>query len=263
VSFVRENTRYPVELQVKVSCPGWEDYLDLYTTNLSRGGLFIASAMSAPMGTEMTVELVLPNGNTIKFHAEVMHLVDEKEATETNRPMGMGVQFLDLDAETRKALEAMVTVARFTVKKAGGNRIKVRPTAAAGGEPLPAAPRPPTSSEPQAKTAPRAPVSTDVIEQALLDELARRQGQGPHEQLGVETTAGERDIEDAYKRLKERYHPTIFQRYGQATQDGLSKLNQLLDQARAELIDPQKRAEAIKKAEKPKGGGIFDKLRKR
>jgi len=269
VSFVRENTRYPVELQVKVSCPNWDDYLDLYTTNLSRGGVFIASRMSAPMGTEITVELVLPNGNTIKFHAEVMHLVDEKESTETIRPMGMGVQFLDLDEQTKKALEAMVTVARFTVKKAGGNRIKVRPTPAAG-VPIPAA-QPPAPSEPPVKTAPRAPVSIGEIEQGLLEELGRRLDQRPHEQLGLETTADERDVEHAYKRLKERYHPTIFQRYGEATQEALRKLNELLDLARAELIDPQKRSEAIKqltrsratKPEKPKGGGIFDKLRKR
>lgn len=273
MSFVRENTRYPVELQVKVSCPNWDDYLDLYTTNLSRGGVFIASRMSAPMGTEIAVELVLPNGSTVKFRAEVMHLVDEKESTETNRPMGMGVRFIDLDEHTKKALEAMVTVARFTVKKAGGAPIKVRSTPPGQmpkPPPPPATPAelPPTPSEPPAKTAPRAPTSIDVVEQALVDELARRLEKRPHDQLGLEVSAGAREIEDAYKRLKERYHPTIFERYGEATQGLLRKLNELLDEARAELIDPQKRGKAIddaqrdKKPDKPKGG-LFDKLRKR
>src|SRR6185369_13994431 len=102
------------------------------------------------------------------------------------------------------------------------------------------------------------------IEQALLEELGRRLDQRPHEQLGLKTTADEREIEQAYKRLKERYHPTIFQRYGEATQEALRKLNELIDLARAELIDPQKRSQAIKelekKAVKPKGGGLFDKL---
>jgi uncharacterized protein (TIGR02266 family) len=265
VTFVRENTRYPVELQVKVSCPSWDDYLDLYTTNLSRGGVFIASRMSAPMGTEITVELVLPNGSAVKFRAEVMHLVDEKESTETQRPMGMGVQFIDLDEDTRKALEAMVTVARFTVKKAGGAPIKVRTNPPGVPLPIPTTAPPPTPTEPLAKTAPRAPISTELIDQALSDELERRLSKRPHDQLGLETTAGEREIEDAYKRLKERYHPTIFERYGEATQEGLRKLNELLDLARAELIDPQKRAKAIEEltrsGEKPKG--LFDKLRKR
>jgi uncharacterized protein (TIGR02266 family) len=235
--FLREDTRYPVELAVKVGCPSWADYLDLYATNLSRGGLFIASGMSAPVGTELTVELSLPNGETVALHAEVAHLVKDEDGREP----GMGVTFVDLDDETRRALEAMVMVARFTTRQAGNEpppKIATRPAPRAAAAPPdpPRAARPPNAKIPSSRT----PVLYDGLEQSLSDELAERRTRTPRQQLDVEPDADAMQIENGYRRLKERYQPAIFERYDAATQELVREINELVDRAWAAL-KPQRK----------------------
>jgi uncharacterized protein (TIGR02266 family) len=221
--FVRENTRYPVELAVRVRCETWSDYLDLYTTNLSSGGVFVASKVSAPIGTELAVQLSLPNGTAIELRAEVVHLTGEEELAQ-GRPQGMGLMFLALDDETRRAVEAMVTVARFTTRNA---------------PPAPPAAEPPPAAAPSEETThARKARFGDVVEQSLFNELARLVALAPHEQLGVEKDASRDEIDQAYRRLAERYQPAIFMRYGPATQEVLKKINDLLLGARTLLLDP-------------------------
>jgi uncharacterized protein (TIGR02266 family) len=224
VAIFRENTRYPVELAVKVSCPSWDDYLDLYTTNLSRGGMFIASNVSVPIGTQLDVQLRLPNASTVTLRAEVAHLIGELRARETAQERGMGVTFINLDDETRRALEAMVTVARFTIKTGAPVRLSTRPADES---------RPPRIDRP-GEVQTRTPMPGD--EQELAAELARRVGLSPREQLGVGPNADETEIREAYQRAVERFLPAIFQRYPEETQEVVSKLNMLLDYALAELI---------------------------
>jgi uncharacterized protein (TIGR02266 family) len=151
--FVRETPRYAMELAVRVRCATWADYLELYTTNLSRGGVFVASQVSAPIGTEMLVQLSLPNGSTLELRAEVVHL-STVEDTGAGRPPGMGLMFVDLDAETRQALEAMVTVARFTTRTSG--------------EPAPAE-APPPASEPALVIDPAEAAPPESEEAAALE----------------------------------------------------------------------------------------------
>ncbi len=237
--FVRENTRYPMELAVRVRCETWSDYLELYTTNLSRGGVFVASQMSAPIGSEMTVELSLPNKNTLSLRAEVVHLTGEDSGD--SRPPGMGLMFIDLDQETRKAIEAMVTVAKRTVAPA-----VQRPAPAPTPTPAPTPPPP----IPNDAASARQPMFGDVVEQSLFNELGRRLDLLPHEQLGVEKVATREEVDDAYRRLAERYSASIFKRYGAATQEVLKKINDLLLNAHEILFDPTKR-EALQAATLP------------
>jgi hypothetical protein len=79
------------------------------------------------------------------------------------------------------------------------------------------------------------PLFADVIEHALSDEHDRRAGLGPCEQLGVGPDADPRELAEAHHRLKDRFQPAIFSRYGAPTQELLQKLNDLIDAAYAEL----------------------------
>ncbi len=111
--FVRENTRYPVELAVRMRCSTWADYLDLHTSNLSRGGLFVPSVMSAPVGTEIAIELALPNGSTVKLRAEIVHLKEKSG----DQVAGMGVMFMEMEDATRQALEEALRLAKASAPK--------------------------------------------------------------------------------------------------------------------------------------------------
>src|SRR5260370_29122757 len=84
--FVREHTRYPVELAVRMRCATWSDYIELHTTNLSRGGLFVGSNLTAPIGTEIAIELALPTGEPIKLRGEGAHV----NGDEGGQVAGMG-----------------------------------------------------------------------------------------------------------------------------------------------------------------------------
>jgi uncharacterized protein (TIGR02266 family) len=207
-AFIREHTRYPVELAVRLRCDSWKEYIELYTSNFSRGGLFVASERAAPMGSLVTLELSLPDGEVVALRAQVVHVVDG----ENGPRRGMGVMFHELGETTRRTLETALQTARAQ-------------------QPKPAAP-PPLPEE-----ATRAPKFSDAIEQALTEELARRTGLAPRQQLGVLAAAGDAEVDEAYRQLRARYAPNIFTRYGAATRAVIKSINELLDGARRQIAD--------------------------
>jgi len=228
--FVREHTRYAVELSVRMKCATWADYLDLHTSNLSRGGLFVPSKMSAPVGTALAIELALPNGKVVKLHGEVAHVIGTPGAE------GLGVMVASVDAEAQRLLDEALAAARAP---------KRRP-------PPPPAPPPKKAAAPPAAPDARAPKFADAVEQALLDELARRLELRPHEQLGVGLDAGDAEIQDAHGRLRERYEPGIFARYGSSTAAVVKSINDAIDAAHERLMNPTQRRALMIEAHQPK-----------
>ncbi|MCU1281792.1 MAG: hypothetical protein JWM53_5338 [bacterium] len=253
--FVREHTRYPVELAVRMKCSTWADYLELHTSNLSRGGLFVPSEMSAPVGTGIAIELTLPNAKTVKLRGEIVHLAERAG----DQIAGMGVMFLE--GEATQALAEALVLAKASAPKPPPMRslpppippraIRVAPLPV----PLPLPP-PPTSDGWEVPAAPapeaRAPKFADAVEQALLDELARRLELQPQEQLGVAPEASDDEIADAHYRLKERYAPSIFSRYGSSTAAVLKSINDAVDAAYARLKNPNERRALVIAAHQPK-----------
>jgi uncharacterized protein (TIGR02266 family) len=291
--FVREHTRYPVELAVRMKCASWTDYLELYTSNLSRGGLFVPSRMSAPIGTEIAIELTLPNGTLVKLRGEIVHLSEEGGG----QIAGMGVMFSSDGAEAARLLEEALALARANAPRPkplpppapvraappppvrAAPPIPVRvpppiptraappiPTRAAPPIPTRAAPPIPTRAAPPAAhddadvaaaataTGPeaRVPRFADAVEQALQDELARRIELAPHEQLGLALDATDADINDAHGRLRERYAPGIFARYGASTAAVVRSINEAVDAAYARLQDANERRRLVVAGHQPK-----------
>jgi len=238
--FVREHTRYAVELAVRMKCATWADYLELHTSNLSRGGLFVPSRMSAPVGTALTVELALPDGKRIELRGEVAHVSDGAGG----QAAGMGVMFAGLGAEAQRALDAALAQAKAATEK--------KPAAPPPPKAVKLPPPPPPKSAPAAEPAARAPKFADVVEQALVDELARRVDLRPHEQLGVTLEAGDAEIQEAHAKLRQRYAPGIFARYGASTAAVVKRLNELVDGAHRRLMDPAQRRVLVAEALQPK-----------
>ena len=112
--------------------------------------------------------------------------------------------------------------------------------------PLPLPPPPPPTADgwdipAEAVPEARAPKFAEAVEQALTSELARRLELRPKDQLGVTPEASEGEIAEAHQRLKERYAPSIFARYGASTAALLHDINELIDSARTRLQDPNER----------------------
>jgi type IV pilus assembly protein PilZ len=102
----REHARKPVELQVvyeKVNA-----FFADYTKNISKGGTFIPSRRSLPLGTAFRFRLVVP-GRPVPFELEGIVVRNDTEGDEP----GVGIQFRWSDEERRRefeeAVEAMMT----------------------------------------------------------------------------------------------------------------------------------------------------------
>lgn len=180
-SGVRDDRRYSCAVAVRVRCDSWADYLELHATNISTRGVFVVSEeVVARIGAEVTVDLVLPGGAAVSVPARVVH--HDGEAP------GMGLRFLDTDAQTHATLGALLAVAR--------QASKIAPQAEA-------------QQTETLRARKRGPV--DSVEQRLLDEVAARYELPPHQQLGVELGATAVEIDEAYRRLREKYDRTTFE----------------------------------------------------
>lgn len=98
----RDSVRVPTRLRV-----GFESYGEIresLMTNVSRGGLFIATASPLPLGTRMRIRICIEEtGDVVDVEGEVAWhnmgpgLVSEEQ--------GMGVQFVRLTEEEEKAVD--------------------------------------------------------------------------------------------------------------------------------------------------------------
>jgi uncharacterized protein (TIGR02266 family) len=69
-----------------------------FVRDLSEGGLFLEKQMPLPVGTPLVLVLSLPDGETIRTQAKVVHVRQEPPR------MGNGVKFNDMTSEHRNAL---------------------------------------------------------------------------------------------------------------------------------------------------------------
>ena len=102
----REHARKPVELQVAYE--KLNAFFADYTKNISKGGTFIPSRRSLPLGTAFRFRLVVPGG-PVPFELEGVVV---RNGTDGDEP-GVGIQFRWSDEERRRefeeAVEAMMT----------------------------------------------------------------------------------------------------------------------------------------------------------
>jgi len=84
-----------------------DEFVVQYAHNLSRGGVFIRSKASLPIGTELELTLSIIEGDefhTIKGLGVVVH------TNAQNGAAGMGVEFTDLSDEDRAMVERFAGV---------------------------------------------------------------------------------------------------------------------------------------------------------
>ncbi len=95
-------------MQLQVAYEGLNAFFADYTRNISKGGTFIPSRRSLPLGTEFRFRLVVP-GRAVPFELEGVVV---RNGTDGDEP-GLGIQFRWSDEERRRqfegAVEAMMT----------------------------------------------------------------------------------------------------------------------------------------------------------
>lgn len=98
--------RVPIERKIDLRFDNFEGLVTGVSTNLSASGMFIQSSNPEPADTEFVFALRIEEWSPIQGTAKVAWTRLQSEGPE--RPAGMGVKFLDLDAQSRRMIRWLV-----------------------------------------------------------------------------------------------------------------------------------------------------------
>jgi uncharacterized protein (TIGR02266 family) len=98
----RKHDRKLVTLQVDAKTS--KGHVTFYTSNMSRGGVYLNADEPSPPGTVLDLVLNL-SGQDVKVKGEIRW---SREATDA-RPAGMGVQIIEIDEEDQKILDEFLS----------------------------------------------------------------------------------------------------------------------------------------------------------
>lgn len=103
----RQFTRFISRQAVSVQVQSRQELEILWTSDISKGGLFVECASPPPVHSHLEVRLDTPDGGLV-MRAEVVHVIDPEMARQIGHPAGAGLQFVDLDEAKRKAIQQYV-----------------------------------------------------------------------------------------------------------------------------------------------------------
>lgn len=86
----------------------FETFIEKFAPNVTRGGLFLASRTPRSIGEEFQFEVQLAGGEVALAGDGKVTWVREFDPAAPNKPHGMGVQFLRLDAPSRAVVNQML-----------------------------------------------------------------------------------------------------------------------------------------------------------
>ena len=104
----RQTTRHPLRTKMDYRAQSGGDFLYEYTTNISKGGIFIETHEPLPEGTVVEMKFQPPDTEQpIEVSGKVVWINPWREGEENHNP-GMGIQFEDLSEEGRELLAQLV-----------------------------------------------------------------------------------------------------------------------------------------------------------
>lgn len=104
----RKNARVSVTARVDYEIESEDTFLFEYMTNLSRGGIFLATRSPLEVGTVTKLRFTLPDdGRTIEVTGRVTWVNPYRPRGKNLNP-GMGIEFMDLDEGDKDAVTKLV-----------------------------------------------------------------------------------------------------------------------------------------------------------
>ena len=101
----RKDKRTLLSLKIRYKSATLEDFIERYSNDISRGGIFIKAKKPLAVGTLLKFEFILQDQSTL-IHGvgRVVWRRDEGEADGDN-PSGMGIKFIKMDPESRSVVQ--------------------------------------------------------------------------------------------------------------------------------------------------------------
>ena len=101
----RKDKRTLLSLKIRYKSATLEDFIERYSSDISRGGVFIKAKKPLAVGTLLKFEFILQDQSTL-IHGvgRVVWRRDEGEADAQNQS-GMGIKFIKMDSESRSVVQ--------------------------------------------------------------------------------------------------------------------------------------------------------------
>jgi uncharacterized protein (TIGR02266 family) len=104
----RKDRRAPLSLKVRFKSATIDEFIEQYSTDISRGGTFIKSKKPMPIGTLLKFEFQLKDeSRLIHGVGRVVWKRDPEDADDDN-PAGMGIKFIKMDPDSRELVQTVV-----------------------------------------------------------------------------------------------------------------------------------------------------------
>ena len=103
-------------------CETWGEFVALYASDVSQGGMFVIMEDPPPVLSEVDVQLKLPEGHEIPLRARVVHVIEPEQATEAEREPGVGIEFIGLDTAKRAQIHQLIEFARWQARRSSRPR---------------------------------------------------------------------------------------------------------------------------------------------
>jgi uncharacterized protein (TIGR02266 family) len=147
-------------VRVRLRYPDLDTFVERFSPNVTRGGVFIASRAPRPVGDSFPFEVQLATGQVALAGEGKVIWVKEYNPAEPAKPHGMGVQFTSLAPASREILKRMLKI-KDTLRGPNAPRGLTQPLA---------------TLQSRANGAGRAPVDTnvDLAAEFGLDESVLR-----------------------------------------------------------------------------------------
>ena len=96
-----------VDLEVDIGMDTENNFYTGLSENISEGGIFVATHFPLPIGTEVNLNFTLPDGHIVQAKGRVKWIREYNVLNEEQTP-GMGIQFIELSEEDKKAIEQFI-----------------------------------------------------------------------------------------------------------------------------------------------------------
>ncbi|HEY8927201.1 MAG TPA: PilZ domain-containing protein, partial [Polyangia bacterium] len=98
----------PNLVRIRLRYADLDVFVEKFAPNVTRGGLFLASRNVHPVGSLIDFEIQLVNGQVALAGRGKVTWVKEFDASQPNRPYGMGVQFVSVGSASRAVLARLL-----------------------------------------------------------------------------------------------------------------------------------------------------------
>jgi uncharacterized protein (TIGR02266 family) len=105
----RKDTRTPITLKIKFKSASLDQFIERYSVDISRGGIFIRTKEPLSVGTPLRFEFQLQNASPLIAGEGTVVWTRDPDPTRTSVAPGMGVRFDKLTPQSQQVLDRILT----------------------------------------------------------------------------------------------------------------------------------------------------------